>query len=246
MAFSQLFHILCAIINIMNGMKVLVVEDEAKIAEIVKAYLEKERFRVTVADTGEKALSILNEGFSLIILDLMLPDMAGEDICQAVRNDSDVPIIMLTAKSEEEDRIKGLGIGADDYVVKPFSPRELVARVKALLRRVKGKKDVLSFNEGDLVIDAARFEVKKDGTTLVLTPTEFKLLQCVAERPGQVFTRLQLVNVILGYDFEGYDRTIDAHIKNIRHKIKDNQKAPDYIKTVYGVGYKFTGLSDED
>lgn len=230
----------------MNGRRILVVEDEKKIADIVKAYLEKEDFRVSVADTGEKALSALKEGFVLIILDLMLPDMAGEDICRAVREDSDVPIIMLTAKSEEEDRIKGLGIGADDYVVKPFSPRELVARVKALLRRAKGTKDILSFNNADLVLDSTRFEVRKNKAPVVLTPTEFKLLQCLAERPGQVFTRLQLVNVILGYDFEGYDRTIDAHIKNIRHKIEDNQKKPAYLKTVYGVGYKFTGLPDED
>jgi DNA-binding response OmpR family regulator len=230
----------------MNGRKILVVEDEKKIAEIVKAYLEKEEFRVTLAETGEKALSILKEGFALIILDLMLPDMAGEDICRAIREDFDVPIIMLTAKSDEDDRIRGLGIGADDYVVKPFSPRELVARVKALLRRVKGPKDVTSFNRGDLVLDSARFEVRKKASPVVLTPTEFKLLQCLADHPGQVFTRLQLVNVILGYDFEGYDRTIDAHVKNIRHKIEDNQRKPSYLKTVYGVGYKFTGLPDED
>jgi DNA-binding response OmpR family regulator len=230
----------------MSGRKILLVEDEKKIADIVKAYLEKEQFRVTVAETGEKALSTLKEGFVLIILDLMLPDMAGEDICQAIRKDSDVPIIMLTAKSAEEDRIKGLGIGADDYVVKPFSPRELVARVKALLRRVRGAKDVLSFNRSDLVLDSARFEARKKNSPVILTPTEFKLLQCLAERPGQVFTRLQLVNVILGYDFEGYDRTIDAHIKNIRHKIEDSQKKPAYLKTVYGIGYKFTGQPDED
>lgn len=230
----------------MSGKNILVVEDEAKIAEIVRAYLEKEKFRVVHADTGEKAVSALKEGFALIILDLMLPDMSGEDICRAIRKDSDVPIIMLTAKSGEEDRIKGLGIGADDYVVKPFSPRELVARVKALLRRAGGSKDVLSFNKHDLVIDATRFEVMKKNSPVVLTPTEFKLVQCLAEHPGQVFTRLQLVNVILGYDYEGYDRTIDAHIKNIRHKIEDNQKSPDYLKTVYGVGYKFTGQPDED
>ncbi len=226
--------------------RVLVVEDESKIADIVKAYLEKEKFDVTLADTGQKAISAFKDGFDLIILDLMLPDMDGEDICQTIRNDSDVPIIMLTAKSEEEDRIKGLGIGADDYVVKPFSPRELVARVKALLRRSKGTREVISFNNGDLVIDSLRFEIKKKGSIVVLTPTEFKLLQCIAERPGQVFTRLQLVNVILGYDFEGYDRTIDAHIKNIRHKVEDNQRTPSYIKTVYGVGYKFIGQPDED
>ena len=226
--------------------RVLVVEDESKIADIVKAYLEKEKFDVTVADTGQKALTALKEGFDLIILDLMLPDMDGEDICQTIRNDSDIPIIMLTAKSVEEDRIKGLGIGADDYVVKPFSPRELVARVKALLRRSRGTREVISFNKGDLAIDSLRFEVRKKGSVVVLTPTEFKLLQCFAERPGQVFTRLQLVNVILGYDFEGYDRTIDAHIKNIRHKVEDNQRTPSYIKTVYGVGYKFIGQPDED
>lgn len=226
--------------------RVLVVEDESKIADIVKAYLEKEKYDVTLADTGQKAISALKDGFDLIILDLMLPDMDGEDICETIRNDSDVPIIMLTAKSEEEDRIKGLGIGADDYVVKPFSPRELVARVKALLRRSKGTREVISFNKGDLVIDSSRFEVKKKGSIVVLTPTEFKLLQCIAERPGQIFTRLQLVNVILGYDFEGYDRTIDAHIKNIRHKVEDNQRAPSYLKTVYGVGYKFIGQPDED
>ncbi len=226
--------------------RVLVVEDESKIADIVKAYLEKEKFEVTLADTGQKAISALKDGFDLIILDLMLPDMDGEDICSTIRNDSDVPIIMLTAKSEEEDRIKGLGIGADDYVVKPFSPRELVARVKALLRRSKGTREVISFNKGDLVIDSSRFEVRKKGSIVVLTPTEFKLLQCIAERPGQIFTRLQLVNVILGYDFEGYDRTIDAHIKNIRHKVEDNQRTPSYLKTVYGVGYKFIGQPDED
>lgn len=230
----------------MSLVKILVVEDEGKIAEIVKAYLEKEGFRITVAETGQKAISRLKDGFDLVILDLMLPDMDGEDICEMIRKDSDVPIIMLTAKSEEEQRIKGLGLGADDYVVKPFSPRELVARVKALLRRAGGTAEVTGFNKSDLVIDSLRFEVNKKGKLVVLTPTEFKLLQCLAGHPGQVFTRLQLVNVILGYDFEGYDRTIDAHIKNIRHKIEDNQRAPSYIKTVYGVGYKFTGLPDED
>jgi DNA-binding response OmpR family regulator len=230
----------------MNGRRILVIEDEGKIAEIVKAYLEKEKFKVTVAETGQKAISVLKEGFDLIILDLMLPDMEGEEICQTIRGDSDIPIIMLTVKSEEEDRIKGLGLGADDYVVKPFSPRELVARVKALLRRTKGTRESISFNRGDLVIDSLQFEVRKKGSTVVLTPTEFKLLQCVAERPGQIFTRLQLVNVILGYDFEGYDRTIDAHIKNIRHKIEDDQRNPSYLKTVYGVGYKFIGQPDED
>jgi DNA-binding response OmpR family regulator len=230
----------------MKGSRILVVEDESKIAEIVKAYLEKDSFEVTVAHTGEKAVSLLKEGFDLIVLDLMLPDMDGEDICETIRKDSDLPIIMLTAKSDEDDRIAGLGLGADDYVVKPFSPRELVARVKALLRRAKGTKEIKSFNNKDLVIDSLRFEITKKGSVVVLTPTEFKLLQCLSDRPGQVFTRLQLVNVILGYDFEGYDRTIDAHIKNIRHKIEDDQRNPSYIKTVYGIGYRFIGQPDED
>jgi DNA-binding response OmpR family regulator len=231
---------------IMKDSRILVVEDEEKISEIVEAYLKKEGFRVSVAESGQKALSLLSDGFDLIILDLMLPDISGEDICKTVRKDSDIPIIMLTAKSEEEDRIKGLGIGADDYVVKPFSPRELVARVYALLRRVKGTKERLSFNNRDLVIDPSRFEISKNGSPVVLTSTEFKLLQCIAERPGQIFSRLKLVNVILGYDFEGYDRTIDAHIKNVRHKIEDNPREPSYIKTVYGVGYRFIGKPDED
>ncbi len=230
----------------MKDSRILVVEDESKIAEIVKAYLEKDAFEVTIANTGEKAVSLLKEGFDLIILDLMLPDMDGEDICETIRKDSDLPIIMLTAKSDEDDRIAGLGLGADDYVVKPFSPRELVARVKALLRRAKGTKEIKSFNNKDLVIDSLRFEITKKGSVVVLTPTEFKLLQCLSDRPGQVFTRLQLVNVILGYDFEGYDRTIDAHIKNIRHKIEDDQRNPSYIKTVYGLGYRFIGQPDED
>lgn len=230
----------------MKGTSILVVEDEAKIAEIVKAYLEKDGFQVKVAHTGEKAIFLLKERFDLIILDLMLPDMDGEDICETIRKDSDVPIIMLTAKSDEDDRVTGLCLGADDYVVKPFSPRELVARVKALLRRIRGKKSVASFNRGDIVIDSSRFEIRKKDVQVVLTPTEFKLLQCLADHPGQVFSRLQLVNVILGYDFEGYDRTIDAHIKNIRHKIEDDQRNPSYIKTVYGVGYRFIGQPDED
>lgn len=230
----------------MKGSRILVVEDEGKIADIVKAYLKKESFEVTLAETGHNALSVLKNGFDLIILDLMLPDIPGEDICCAIRKDSNIPIIMLTAKSEEEDRIKGLGIGADDYVVKPFSPRELVARVKALLRRTKGTRKSISFNRGALVIDPSSFEVIKNGSPASLTTTEFKLLQCLAEHPGQVFSRLQLVNVILGYDFEGYDRTIDAHVKNIRHKIEDDPKNSSYIKTIYGVGYKFVGQPDED
>jgi len=230
----------------MKAGKILVVEDEEKIADIVRVYLEKEGYAVSVAGTGQKAISMLKEDFSLVILDLMLPDISGEDICRTIRSDSDLPIIMLTAKSEEEDRVRGLGIGADDYVVKPFSPRELVARVKALLRRTGGTGKTLSFNIGDLVINSSSFEIRKGGALVVMTPTEFKILQRLAERPNHVFTRLQLVNVVLGYDFEGYDRTIDAHIKNIRQKIDDNPRTPLYIKTIYGLGYRFIGIPDED
>jgi DNA-binding response OmpR family regulator len=164
-------------VNVMKDRKILVVEDEKKISEIIKAYLEKEDFLVTTTDSGQRALSILKEGFALIILDLMLPDMDGEDICRTIREDSDIPVIMVTARSEEEERIRGLGIGADDYVVKPFSARELVARVKALLRRVKKAKETISFNKGDLIIDSLTFEIRKKGSPLVITPTEFKLVQ---------------------------------------------------------------------
>lgn len=226
---------------------ILVIEDEKKISEIVAMYLEREGFKTRVADTGEKAIGLLKEPFDLAILDLMLPDISGEDLCKMIRENSDVPIIMLTAKSGEEDRIKGLGIGADDYVVKPFSPGELVARVKAHLRRTqKTSKKRLSFNNGSLIMDTENLEAQKNGAPVVLTPTEFRILMALAEKPGRVLSRLQLINMVQGYDFEGYDRTIDAHIKNLRHKIEEDQKNPVFIKTVYGVGYKFTGTADEN
>jgi DNA-binding response OmpR family regulator len=225
---------------------ILIVEDEKKIADVTRAYLEREGFKVSHADTGEKALGILKQDFDLIILDLMLPDMDGEEICTVVRKDSDVPIIMLTAKSAEEERVKGLGIGADDYVVKPFSPRELVARVNALLRRTRKPLRIISFNRGRLVINVENHEVKKDGETVALTPTEFKILLVLSERPQAVLSRHQLVNIVQGYDFEGYERTIDAHVKNLRQKIEANPKEPDFIRTVYALGYKFIGTRDED
>jgi DNA-binding response OmpR family regulator len=225
---------------------ILVIEDEKKISEIVEMYLKREGFKAKVADTGEKALSLLKEHFDLIILDLMLPDISGEDLCRMIREISDVPVIMLTAKSGEEDRIEGLGIGADDYVVKPFSPRELVARVKAHLRRAKRlEKKTLSFNGGALTLDTEKLDVRKNGVPVMLTSTEFRILMAFAEKPGRVLTRLQLINMVQGYDFEGYDRTIDAHIKNLRHKIEVDQRNPEFIKTVYGVGYKFSGIPDE-
>lgn len=226
---------------------ILIVEDEKKISEIVRAYLEKEGYRVRLAENGEQALKLLKDAVDLVILDLMLPDIQGEELCSIIREGSEVPVIILTAKSGEEDRIKGLGIGADDYVVKPFSPRELVARVKAQLRRSgRTKKKLLSYNRGALKIDVSNHEVFRDGSLIMLTPTEFKILLSLADQPGWVFSREQLVTIAQGFDFEGYDRTIDAHVKNLRRKIEKDSREPEYIKTVYGVGYKFTGIPDAD
>jgi DNA-binding response OmpR family regulator len=226
---------------------VLIVEDEKKISDITRAYLEREGFRVRVAENGKDALALVREEPDIVVLDLMLPDMPGEELCRIIRESSDVPIIMLTAKSGEEDRIKGLGIGADDYMVKPFSPRELVARVKAHLRRAgKTRKKVLSYNRGKLRMDLERHEVMKEGALLQLTLTEFKILIALAENHGRILSRNQIVNIVQGYDFEGYDRTIDAHVKNIRHKIESDSRSPEFIQTVYGVGYKFIGTPDEE
>lgn len=225
---------------------ILVVEDEHKIADIVRAYLEREGYEVRLAATGEEALRLLRERFALVVLDLMLPDMQGEEICRFIRESSDVPVIMLTAKSGEDERIKGLGIGADDYVVKPFSPRELVARVKALLRRAnKSRKKIFSYNSGTLKISVDDREVLVQGKQMVLTPTEFRILVAFAENPGRIFSRDQLASIAQGFDFEGYDRTIDAHVKNLRHKIEKDSKDPEFIKTVYGIGYRFIGTVDE-
>ena len=230
-----------------TGQKILIIEDEKKISEIVKAYLEKAGFMVTLAENGEDGLKALKKNHDLIILDLMLPDIQGEELCTIIRESSDVPLIILTAKSGEEDRIRGLGLGADDYVIKPFSPGELVARVKAHLRRViKIRRKIFSFSRGLLKIDIENHEAFRDGSLITLTPTEFKILVSLAENPGRVLSRDQLVNIVLGYDFEGYDRTIDAHVKNLRHKVEKDSKTPEFIQTVYGIGYKFIGTVDEE
>jgi two-component system OmpR family response regulator len=188
---------------------------------------------------------LLKPGYDLIILDLMLPDMEGETLCGTIRQSSDLPIIILTAKGSEDERVRGLGLGADDYVVKPFSPRELVARVKAHLRRSQRKENqILSFNHGGLKISIPSMEVKSRDNLVGLTRTEFKILVYLAQKPEVVLSRLQLINSVLGYNFEGYERVIDAHIKNIRHKIEEDPQNPLYIKTIYGAGYKFVGLPD--
>ena len=229
---------------------ILVVEDDKKISKVVKVYLEGEGYRVITADSGRGAIdAALKEIPSLVILDLMLPDISGEEICQELKETGDFPIIMVTAKSSENERVAGFALGADDYVVKPFSPRELVARVKAVLKRTPKHElhspEQMSFNKGMLTIDARSYEVKKKGLSLTLTPTEFKILSVLSHSPGRVFTRGELVESALGYQFEGYERSIDAHIKNIRQKIEDDPRSPLFIHTVYGVGYKFAGMRDD-
>jgi two-component system OmpR family response regulator len=227
---------------------VLVVEDDQKLARIVRAYLEGADFRVTHAATAREALQKAEEELPLaVILDLGLPDKSGEELCQELKELGDMPIIMLTAKSSEEERIAGFSLGADDYMVKPASPRELVYRLKAVLKRYDGGPAAsrpLSFNNGKLILDSKRHEVTRDGQQLIITPTEFKLLLTLASSPQRTFTRDELVSKALGYQFEGYERSIDAHIKNLRQKLEDDAKMPFFLKTVYGVGYLFCGERD--
>ena len=227
---------------------VLIVEDDLKIARIIKAYLEGADFRVTHADTAAAALEkALQELPLAVILDLGLPDRPGEELCQELKELGDFPVIMLTAKSSEEERITGFALGADDYVVKPASPRELVYRVKAVLKRYErsGNNDrPLSFNGADLMLDSRRHTATCHNEPCILTPTEFKLLYTLASSPGRTWGRDELVSKALGYQFEGYERSIDAHIKNLRQKIELDSRNPTYIKTVYGVGYLFAGVPD--
>lgn len=225
---------------------ILVVEDEKNILDVIKAYLEKQNYNVITATDGEKALELFQTmELHLIILDLMIPKISGEEVCKRVRNISDIPIIMLTAKADEDNKIEGLNIGADDYVTKPFSPRELISRVKALLRRsykrTKPMTQILSFNNNELVIDKDKMMVKIDHTDISLTTIEFKILLALASNNAIVLSREQLIDIAFGNDYEGYDRTIDTHIKNLRQKIETDPKNPKYILTVYGAGYKFQG-----
>ena len=202
-----------------KNIKILVVEDEKNIRDVIKAYLEKENYHVRIAEDGEKALDLFQvEDIHLIILDLMIPKISGEEVCKRIRRSSDIPIIMLTAKADEDNKIEGLTIGADDYITKPFSPRELISRVKALLRRsYKGTQrttEILSFNKNDLVIDKDKMTVKKENTNISLTTIEFKILLALSSNHGIVLSREQLIEIAFGNDYEGYDRTIDTHIKN--------------------------------
>lgn len=219
---------------------ILVVDDERKIVAIVKAYLEREGFRVTTAYDGKAALdSARRQHPDLIVLDLMLPEISGFDVCRALRKESDVPIIMLTARDETTDKIVGLELGADDYVTKPFDPKELVSRIKAVLRRSPGQIAARNtLRVADLEIDVSKRLVKRGAEVIELTPIEFDLLKAMAEHPGRVYSRLQLLDRVQGEAYEGYDRTIDSHIKNLRKKIEPDPERPRYIITVYGVGYK--------
>jgi len=223
------------------GNKILVVEDETKIARTLRLYLEQAGFVVTLSPTGSDALpSFYREHPDLIILDLGLPGMDGLDVARAVRREGGTPIIMLTARSEEADKLIGLELGADDYVTKPFSPREVVARVRTVLRRAQpmpSQPEVVTV--GDVSLDPARRTVQVGDRALELTPSEFELLSAFARHPGQVFTRLQLLDLTQGEAYEGYERTIDQHIKNLRKKIEPDPSSPRYIVTVHGVGYKF-------
>lgn len=228
---------------------VLIVEDDTKLARIVKAYLEGADFRTVHASTVREALQKAEAEIPLaVILDLGLPDGSGEELCQSLKELGDFPVIMLTAKSSEDERIAGFALGADDYMVKPASPRELVCRLKAVLKRYAAGSssvdNVTSFNSGALILNSVRHQISRDGHPLSVTPTEFKLLHVLATSPGRTFTRDELVSRALGYHFEGYDRSIDAHIKNLRHKIEKDPRSPEYLKTVYGVGYLFAGERD--
>ncbi|NTU29934.1 response regulator transcription factor [Brevibacillus sp. HB1.1] len=220
---------------------ILLVDDEPQILEILSSYLQKEGYHVLTAQTGKEAVEMATTiSLTCIILDLMLPDLSGEEVCVQIRKESRVPILMLTAKSGEADRIRGLTIGADDYLIKPFSPRELVARVRAVMRRAGDYSTLSDFIEvGDLTISMNEKRVTKNGVALEVTPNEYRLLTTLVRYPGRTWGREELVREVMGFDFEGYDRTIDTHIKNLRQKIEIDPKQPEYIKTVYGLGYRF-------
>ncbi len=220
--------------------KILVVDDEKRIVEIVKAYLERDGYQVAVAYDGKAALDLAQkEHPDLVVLDLMLPEISGWDVCRTLRKESDVPIIMLTARDDTTDKIVGLELGADDYVTKPFDPKELVSRVRAVLRRYEGKAVSSNvINVGDLAIDVDRRMVRRGDTNIDLTSTEFDLLRVLAESPGRVYTRMQLLDKTQGEAYEGYERTIDSHIKNLRKKIEPDPNRPKYVLTVHGAGYK--------
>lgn len=227
-----------------RNLSVLIVDDEVKISEAVAAYLKSKNFTVFTAETGRAALDLFAaQRMDFVILDLMLPDLAGEEVCARIRKVSDVPVIMLTAKVQEEDVLNGLRTGADDYVTKPFSIKQLYARMEAVLRRAKPERGSVAFDDGDLCVDSEAMEVTKGGKRVVLTASEWKILSALIGQPRTVFSRERLIEAAYADDFDGYDRVIDTHIKNLRKKIETDTRRPRYILTVRGSGYKFGGKS---
>lgn len=230
----------------MEKKKILVVDDEEKILEVVASLLESKGYEVCQALDGNTAIHRYeSENIALIILDLMLPDMSGEEVCRKIRAKSRVPIIMLTAKADEETLLQGLNMGADDYITKPFSLKELAARVEVILRRTSDDLQPLyrrnSFHNGELFVDVDSHLVRKNGEEISLTQSEWNILAALMKYPNKVFTRAELIRIALGDDFEGYDRTIDSHVKNLRQKIEGNPKQPVFVITVHGKGYRFGG-----
>jgi DNA-binding response OmpR family regulator len=226
---------------------VMLVEDERKLRDLVRSYLERAGFTVLSTGSGAEAIMLASSASpDLIVLDLGLPDIPGETVAREVRAIAPTPIVMLTAKSAEDDRIRGLELGADDYVTKPFSPRELVLRVQAILRRggLAAEQGVTSFGGGALVIDQPRRQVTVDGAEVSLTPTEWGILVALATVPGRVYSRFELINRVRGYEFEGYERTVDSHVKNLRRKIEDDPASPQIILTVLGGGYRLGLAAD--
>jgi DNA-binding response OmpR family regulator len=226
---------------------ILVVDDDRKTVDLIRLYLEKDEYQVWVAYDGRQALETAHRVYpDLIILDLMLPKIDGLDVCRILRLETDIPIIMLTAKTTEEDKLIGLDLGADDYISKPFSPRELMARLRAVLRRSAEKKQSspVRIEFEDLMVDFSRRLVTLFGDLVHLTPKEFHLLEILIRQPERVFTRLDLLKGAFGYDFGGLERNVDVHIMNLRKKIEPDPKKPHYVQTVYGVGYKFAGATD--
>ena len=223
--------------------KILIIEDDHKTADIVRLYLERDGYNVLTAHDGLQGLDLAREGMpDLVVLDLLMPGVNGLEVCRTLRKESDVPIIMLTALSTEQNKLEGLDLGADDYVTKPFSPKELSARVRAVLRRTVEEslyRGLWEIEWEDLKIDMHRHGVTVRGEAVHLTPTEFRIVAILAREPGRVFSRSQLVDRALGYDFEGLDRTVDVHILNLRRKIEVDPEKPRYVKTIYGMGYKF-------